>query len=126
MSRLYICESSIKVIIIIGPLLMIEHSVIHHTLQLSRSLLSAILRGLRYSAPVVPVFGQRPLQYDRTIFSVNILRTFSLRSHLGLSTSPDYFHGGNGVWMSCWMGGREGRSRLVNVWLALWWKSFFT
>ena len=22
-------------------------------------------------------------------------------------------HGGDGVWMSCWMGGREGRSRLV-------------
>ena len=34
------------------------------------------------------------------------------------------FHGGDGVWMSCWMGGRKGRSRLVNVWLALWRNSF--
>ena len=36
------------------------------------------------------------------------------------------FHGGDGVWMSCWMGGRERRSRLVNVWLTLRWKSCFT
>ena len=66
-------ELVIWVIIIIDPLLMVEQSVIHHFLQLFRSL-SATLRSLRHPAPIFPVFDERLLQSAN--FSLSILWTF--------------------------------------------------
>ena len=64
--------------IIKGPVLSAERSAIHHTLQLSRSLLSTILRGHQHPAPVAPVYDQTSFQSDQASFRRASFRPFSI------------------------------------------------